>query len=67
MFESMSLAPYSWLFPYVGAFVYVYFFPTFIALLFNPDAAGKIWFTNTLIGWTGAGWIGCLVWAFGSE
>ena len=63
MFDSLSLAPYFWMLPYIGAFVYVYYFPTFLSLLFNSKNFGPILYTNTLIGWTVGGWIGCIVWA----
>ncbi len=64
MFESLSIMPYSHFFPYIGAFVYVYYFPTFASLLFNTKNFGPILFTNTLVGWSILGWFGCLVWAF---
>jgi hypothetical protein len=40
-----------------------YMLPTFIAAARRHQHCGPILLTNLLLGWTGLGWIGALVWS----
>ncbi len=42
---------------------FVYFAPSIVASSRQYPQAAAIWFTNFFLGWTGVGWIACLVWA----
>jgi len=43
--------------------VILYFVPFMIAAARDLDAYVAVLVVNALIGWTGIGWIACLVWA----
>lgn len=43
--------------------VLLYFIPSFIAFTRDHDSLGWIIFLNIVLGWTGLGWLFCLVWA----
>lgn len=43
-------------------YVFLYFLPTWIALIRRPDYP-IIWVLNLWLGWTGLGWIIAFVWA----
>mgnify|MGYP001426358515 CR=1 FL=1 len=45
----------------------IYFWPTSFALLRNSSKSMGIFVVNFLLGWTGLGWLVCLVWSFTSE
>ena len=42
---------------------FVYFAPSIVASSRQYPDAAAIWFTNVFLGWTGVGWLACLVWA----
>lgn len=44
-----------------------YFFPSFIAGVRSKRSMVAIFALNLLLGWTGLGWIGALVWALSSD
>ncbi|PIR82197.1 superinfection immunity protein [Candidatus Kaiserbacteria bacterium CG10_big_fil_rev_8_21_14_0_10_59_10] len=48
-------------------FLYVYFFPTFLAYILRHVNPRAIFFTNFMIGWTVVGWILVLVWVFDTK
>jgi hypothetical protein len=41
-----------------------YFLPAVIALWRSHRSFGTILFVNLLFGWTGLGWLVCIIWAF---
>ena len=41
----------------------MYSLPGYVALHRQHKNAMPIFLTNVLFGWTGIGWIGCLIWA----
>lgn len=43
--------------------IFFYFIPTFIAFSRSHDSKGWVFFLNILLGWTGLGWLFCLLWA----
>jgi hypothetical protein len=47
--------------------VSIYFLPAVIALWRGHRSFGPILFVNLLSGWTGLGWLVCIVWAFRGE
>lgn len=42
--------------------VLVYFLPTVISYI-RKNPSTKLILVNVLVGWTGIGWLGCLVWS----
>lgn len=42
---------------------FLYFAPSIVASSRQDPNAVAIWFTNFFLGWTGVGWLACLVWA----
>ncbi len=42
---------------------FLYFAPAIVASSRQYPGVAAIWFTNFFFGWTGVGWIACLVWA----
>ena len=42
---------------------FIYFAPAIVASSRQYPDAAAIWFTNFFFGWTGIGWLACLVWA----
>ena len=42
---------------------FVYFAPAIVASSRRHPGATAIWFTNFFLGWTGIGWLACLIWA----
>lgn len=42
----------------------LYFFPTLIAISRGHINRDPIGLTNLFFGWTGLGWVICLIWAF---
>jgi hypothetical protein len=47
--------------------VSIYFLPAVIALCRGHRSLGTILLVNLLSGWTGLGWLVCIVWAFRGE
>jgi len=47
--------------------VSIYFLPAVIALCRGHRSLGTVLFVNLLSGWTGLGWLVCIVWAFRGE
>lgn len=45
------------------ALVCIYFVPFMVAAARDHDAYIAILVANALVGWTGIGWIACMVWA----
>ena len=41
----------------------LYFVPAFIAYSRKHDSKGWVLFLNIILGWTGLGWLFCLLWA----
>jgi hypothetical protein len=48
---------------FLGVILAGYFFPTIIAAFRGHHNALAIFLLNLLLGWSGLGWIGALVWA----
>ncbi len=48
---------------YVVLMVAFYFLPTIVAQVNRKQTIAGIFLLNFLLGWTGLGWIGALVWA----
>lgn len=46
-----------------GFMLGLYFLPTIIALAMHNYHALPIFLMNFFTGWTGIGWLGCLIWA----
>jgi Superinfection immunity protein len=46
---------------------FVYFVPTFIALMRDKRSKGAIIALNILAGWTGIGWLIALIWSLTSD
>lgn len=49
---------------YVLAALYVYFFPTILAIIIRHINPGAIFFTNLAIGWSVLGWFCMFAWVF---
>jgi hypothetical protein len=47
----------------IATFIFFYFLPAVIAAGRGHDNAAGVALINFLIGWSGAGWIGCFIWA----
>jgi hypothetical protein len=47
--------------------LWVYFFPTLIAWKRRHRQGNAIFALNLFLGWSGFGWLGCLVWALLEE
>ena len=43
---------------------FLYFAPALVASSRGHESAPAVWITNLLLGWTGFGWLACLIWAF---
>jgi hypothetical protein len=54
-------------FIWMAGIVFVYFFPTYLAIVLNHVDWKGVFFTNLLIGWTILGWFLLIVWAFDTE
>ena len=48
---------------YVIVLLGIYFLPAIVACLNKKKNAGGVFVLNTLLGWTGIGWIIALIWA----
>lgn len=42
---------------------FLYFVPALLASSRQSASAPAVWITNFLLGWTGVGWLVCLIWA----
>jgi hypothetical protein len=45
----------------------IYFLPSIIAMVRKNTQTLAIFILNLILGWTGLGWVGALVWAFIKE
>jgi len=45
----------------------MYSLPGYVAVHRQHKKAMPIFLTNVLLGWTGIGWIGCLIWAVSGQ
>jgi len=45
----------------------IYFLPSIIAMVRENTQTLAIFILNLILGWTGLGWVGALVWAFIKE
>jgi len=43
--------------------IVLYFLPTLVAVLRNHKNKFAVFLLNLLLGWTGLGWIGALIWS----
>ncbi len=55
------------IFPFFGFGFVLYFLPTIVALMRERHDRLSIFLLNFFLGWSGIGWIICLVWACKSE
>lgn len=51
----------------VAAATFVYFFPTYLAIVRRHVDWKAVFFTNLAIGWTIIGWFILLVWSFDNK
>ena len=48
---------------FLGLSFFLYFAPAIVASSRQHPGSTAIWFINFFVGWTGIGWLACLIWA----